>query len=91
MSDDLYGERQPTDTPEDALRWAIGRVRCIAFNIGYLDIPAPGNPVPADLTWQMLDELAEIEYRLVNDFIIRRMVEGERLTPEWTVRPPDDE
>lgn len=81
-------------TPVEALRWAVVSQRALAYNLGYLDLPLPelGLEFLPELTWQMLSELHEAEYELLNDFIIRRMMAGETLTPEWTTgRDEDDE
>lgn len=76
--------------PTEALRWAVRSQRSLAFNLGYLDVPThEEEELPADLTWQMLSQLHETEYELLNDFIIRRRSEGEELTPEYTTRPPE--
>ena len=82
----------PADVME-ALRWAIQSQRALAFNLGYLDLPMVDEELPADLTWQVLSELHHTEYHLLNDFVIRRMVEGEQLTTEWTTKPttPDED
>jgi hypothetical protein len=77
------------DTPAAALRWAVESQRCLAFNLGYLDVPAP-EMLPEGLTWQMLSALHDTEFTLINDFVIRRIQQGEQLTPEYSGSDDDD-
>jgi len=79
----------PAKNATEALRWAVQSQRGLAFNLGFLDLPLPDDETRLPDTWQMLTALHEVEYTQLNDFIVRRMVGGETLTPEWRTRPPD--
>ena len=63
--------------------------RSIAFNLGYLDLPTPDDEELPPMPWQQLSALHEVEYMLLNDFIIRRLTQGQMLEPEWTTMPDD--
>jgi hypothetical protein len=75
---------RPARTEVEALRWAVQSQRALAFNLGYLDLPLFEDEDLPDLTWQVLSELHATEYELLNDFVCRRMAQGEQLTPEWS-------
>ena len=79
----------PAANQLEALRWMVQYQRGLAYNLGYLDIPMPDEEIPSELTWQAVVALHEVEYELLNDFVCRRMAQGQSLAPEWTTRPPD--
>jgi len=84
-------DNSPAESPEEALRWAVQSQRALAFNLGYLDFPVADDEIP-DMPWQMLSQLHEVEYTLLNDFVVARIAAGElRATVQWNTRPPEDQ
>ena len=89
---DLEDDDRPAETPVEALRWAVMSQRALAFNLGYLDVPTHEDELLPEMPWQQLSELHQVEYTLINDFIIDRVRAGEMwATTQYTTRPDEDD